>query len=106
MNLSMFIKLHIGIKKGKAKMTPDYKHFDYMYDKKWIVPQVVDFDNQSTSTIFMMIPQYGDFVEISREGEEKYYSVRNSWLKWVITSIIAILGLCAAVIGTLVKLLS
>ncbi|WP_394856113.1 hypothetical protein [Staphylococcus borealis] len=106
MNLSMFIKLHIGVKKGEVKMTSDYKHFDYMFDKKWITPTVVDFDDHSTKNVFMMLPQYGDTVEITREGEEKYYSVRNSWLKWVITSIIAILGLCSAVIGTLVKLLS
>lgn len=101
MNLSMFMKLHIGVKKGKVKMTSDYKHFDYMFDKKWITPTVVDFDNQSTKHVFMMIPQYGDSVEITKEGEEKYYSVRNSWLKWAITSIIALLG----IIGTLIKLL-
>ncbi|MGY0413997.1 hypothetical protein ACW5YJ_12275 [Staphylococcus sp. mip270_02] len=102
MNLSMFMKLHIGVKKGKVKMTSDYKHFDYMFDKKWITPTVVDFDNHSSKNFFMMIPQYGDTVEITREGEEKYYSVRNSWLKWIVTSIIGILG----IIGTLIKLLS
>lgn len=100
------MKLHIGVKKGKVKMTTDYKHFDYMRDKEWITPTVVDFDNHSTKNVFMMIPQYGDHVEITREGEEKYYSVRNSWLKWVVTSIIAILSFFAAIIGTLVKLLS
>jgi len=96
------MKLHIGVKKGKVKMTSDYKHFDYMFDKKWITPTVVDFDNHSSKNVFMMIPQYGDTVEITREGEEKYYSVRNSWLKWIVTSIIGILG----IIGTLIKLLS
>lgn len=96
------MKLHIGVKKGKVKMTSDYKHFDYLFDKKWITPTVVDFDNHSSKNFFMMIPQYGDTVEITREGEEKYYSVRNSWLKWIVTSIIGILG----IIGTLIKLLS
>ncbi|XXL52243.1 hypothetical protein ACSC1U_04960 [Mammaliicoccus lentus] len=56
MNLSMFMKLHIGVKKGKVKMTSDYKHFDYMRDKEWITPTVIDFDNHSSKNDFMMIP--------------------------------------------------
>ena len=52
-----------------------------------------------------MIPQYDDYATITKEGEDKYYSVRNSWLKWIITSVIAIISASAAIIGTLLKLL-
>lgn len=102
----MFLKLRTCIKKGKVKMHSNYKHLDYMLSKKWITRNITNFENASTKSTFFLIPQYDDYVEITEEGIEKYYSVRNSWLKWIITSVIAIISACAAIIGTLLKVLS
>lgn len=105
LNISMFLKLRTCIRKGKVKMPSDYKHLDYMLSKNWITRNITDFKNESTKGLFFMIPQYDDYATITKEGEDKYYSVRNSWLKWIITSVIAIISASAAIIGTLLKLL-
>lgn len=101
MNLSMFLKLHKGVKNNKVKMGENYKHFEYMRNKDWIELTITDFHEYSSHNIFLPIPIYDEYVGISEKGKEKYYAVRNSWIKWVFTSFIAIIGIIITLIGVL-----
>ncbi len=86
-------------------MPSDYKHFEYMLSKNWIVPTIVYYNTDLNEDTPLMIPQYNDYVEATREGEEKYYSVKDFWIKWILIFIFSFFGACAAIIGILIKLL-
>lgn len=86
-------------------MPSDYKHFEYMLSKNWIVPTIVYYNTDLNEDTPLMIPQYSDYVETTKEGEEKYYSVKDFWIKWILIFIFSFFGACATVIGILIKLL-
>ncbi|MBC3075853.1 hypothetical protein H6L69_06050 [Staphylococcus epidermidis] len=86
-------------------MPSDYKHFEYMLSKNWIVPTIVYYNTDLNEDTPLMIPQYSDYVEATREGEEKYYSVKDFWIKWILIFIFSFFGACTAIIGILIKLL-
>lgn len=105
MNISMFLKLRTCVREGSVKMPSDYKHFEYMLSKNWIVPTIVYYNTDLNEDTPLMIPQYGNYVEATREGEEKYYSVKDFWIKWILIFIFSFLGICAAIAGILIKFL-
>ncbi|CUY00571.1 hypothetical protein SETU_00608 [Staphylococcus epidermidis] len=86
-------------------MPSDYKHFEYMLSKNWIVPTIVYYNTDLNEDTPLMIPQYSDYVEATKEGEEKYYSVKDFWIKWIVIFIFSFFGACATIIGILIKLL-
>lgn len=86
-------------------MPSDYKHFEYMLSKNWIVPTIVYYNTDLNEDTPLMIPKYSDYVEATREGEEKYYSVKDFWIKWILIFIFSFLGTCAFITGILIKLL-
>ncbi|MBE9421022.1 hypothetical protein K2V50_07110 [Staphylococcus epidermidis] len=86
-------------------MPSDYKHFEYMLSKNWIVPTIVYYNTDLNEDTPLMIPQYSDYVEATKEGEEKYYSVKDFWIKWILIFIFSFFGACATIIGILIKLL-
>ncbi|HFK2719314.1 TPA: hypothetical protein ACG1DY_005181, partial [Escherichia coli] len=65
-------------------MPSDYKHFEYMLSKNWIVPTIVYYNTDLNEDAPLMTPKYSDYVEATREGEEKYYSVKDFWIKWIL----------------------
>ncbi|MCG1196044.1 hypothetical protein K4P14_08315 [Staphylococcus epidermidis] len=86
-------------------MPSDYKHFEYMLSKNWIVPTIVYYNTDLNEDTPLMILQYSDYVEATKEGEEKYYSVKDFWIKWILIFIFSFFGACATIIGILIKLL-
>ena len=86
-------------------MPSDYKHFEYMLSKNWIVPSIVYYNNDLYEDTPLMIRKYSDNVEATREGEEKYYSVKDFWIKWILILIFSFFGTCAVITGILIKLL-
>lgn len=101
MNISMFMKLHIGIKYGKVKMNNDYKYFDYMQKKEWISLTISDIQSISKPNFYMINPIYSDYVEITDKGKDAYFKARNTWIKWALGTIISI---CIAITTTLLRL--
>lgn len=90
MNVSMFIKLHIGIRNGKVKMNQEYKHFNYMLDKEWISLNIENLEPISEPGFFMINQIYSDFVEITDKGKDVYFKARNTWIKWLLGTIVSI----------------
>lgn len=105
MNISMFLKLRTCVREGSVKMPSDYKHFEYMLSKNWIVPTIVYYNTDLNEDTPLMIPKYSDYVEATREGEEKYYSVKDFWIKWILIFIFSFFGTCTVITGILIKLL-
>lgn len=85
-------------------MPSDYKHFEYMLSKNWIVPTIVYYNTDLNEDAPLMTPKYSDYVEATREGEEKYYSVKDFCIKWILIFIF-FFGTCAVITGILIKLL-
>lgn len=90
MNISIFLKLHTAVKRGNVKLNSQYKHFDYMYDKGWISLIIDDVKSESEPGVFGIIPTYSEYVNITNEGKDVYFKARNSWIKWVLGTIISV----------------
>ena len=86
-------------------MPSDYKHFEYMLSKNWIVPTIVYYNTDLNEDAPLMTPKYSDYVEATREGEEKYYSVKDFCIKWILIFIFSFFGTCAVITGILINLL-
>lgn len=84
-------------------MTSDYKHYDYMLNKEWVELEIIDLDVDNSFKTLMFKSKFSDYVSPTDKGIEKYYSVRNSWLKWILGTIISV---ATAVTLALLKLLS
>lgn len=91
MNISMFLKLRTCVREGSVKMPSDYKYFEYMLSKNWIVPTIVYYNTDLNEDTPLMTPKYSAYVEATREGEEKYYSVKDFWIKWILIFIFSFL---------------
>ncbi|MCQ9301398.1 hypothetical protein NQ043_09690 [Staphylococcus hyicus] len=81
MNLSIFLKLCQGVKEGKIKLNSDYKHYDYMIDKGWVIPIIDDYKSDEVEDLVFIMPVYADYVEITPSGIEYFYNIRNRYLK-------------------------
>lgn len=90
MNFSMFMKLHKAIKNNKVKMDSDYKFFEYMLNKDWISLIIEDVEPVSESNVFMLNPSYSEYVKITDKGKDIYFKSRNTWIKWILGTIISI----------------
>lgn len=102
MNFYMFFKLRSAVKNEEIKIGTSNKDIDYMINNDWIDPHI----NDTSSLNLEPLPFYLGTAEVTDKGIKEYYKVRNSWLKWGVTSAIAIASVCATLAGVLLKVLS
>lgn len=86
----MFKILHKANKNGKIKLSANHKDFDFMIDNEWLVQVDNDFSLDKTSSSFILYTDYSGFVSITNEGKKVYLKARNTWLKWILGTIISV----------------
>lgn len=90
MNMRIFFLLRKAIKKAKIFIPETHKDFQYIMRKRWLI--AVDKETtyeESYIGRFKKI-RYTGRLSITDEGRDEYYKVRNSWIKWILGTVISV----------------
>lgn len=100
MNFYMYHKLRTALKRGVVDVGLVDRNVDYMVNKNWLKLDMLD---SSRFTDYEPIPFPKGTAKITEEGKEQYLKVRNEWIKYIVTIVIAIVGVCGTLAGVLLS---
>lgn len=86
----MFKVLHRANKKDKIKLSSNHKDFDYMINNNWLIQADNELKVDKSHRTVMLYSEYSGFVSITDEGKTQYFKARNTWIKWILGTIISV----------------
>lgn len=101
-NISTFLVLHKACSKEKIKLSDQHKDFEYMLRKEWITQVENDLEIFEDSSFSILYMKYSGYVSITSKGKDVYFSARNSWIRWILGTIISI---SIAIVSLVIKAL-
>ncbi|MCO4338431.1 hypothetical protein [Staphylococcus agnetis] len=90
MNMRIFFLLRKAIKKEKIFIPETDKDFQYIMRKRWLIAVDEETTYEESYVGRFKKIRYKGRLSITDKGRDEYLNARNSWIKWILGTIISV----------------